>query len=304
MATGKKRRKFLNYNYFNDTINIVSHQPYTKAACPIRAAQPPLKQMEDQHLIKIEPPREGRPPEAVAQEIIHMIRTRFPYNTAGLCQLLRCDRQWIDQHLRPEVDHIFVTYYFRQYMVSKFPQLLEEDEADRLLHGFYFYSEKSLQDFWNTHASAERKTVIVDLAAYRNHGVSTTDLRQEYLYHQAAKPCQKEKQRHMARMEKLVNSSGLDVYRQSREKKVWASCGLPQLTRSLKLTTAAEYRRRNGLHSNASAMDHLFRKGAVRIKLGSRALWIVPDKTYVYPVAVQAPEIGEELGTELPQKKL
>ena len=303
MATGKKRRKFLNYNYFNDTINIVSHQPYTKAACPIRAAQPPLKQMEDQHLIKIEPPREGRPPEAVAQEIIHMIRTRFPDNTAGLCQLLRCDRQWIDQHLRPEVDHIFVTYYFRQYMVSKFPQLLEDDEADRLLHGFYFYSEKSLQDFWNTHASAERKTVIVDLAAYRNHGVSTTDLRQEYLYHQAAKPCQKEKQRHMARMEKLVNSSGLDVYRQSREKKVWASCGLPQLTRSLKLTTAAEYRRRNGLHSNASAMDHLFRKGAVRIKLGSRALWIVPDKTHVYPVAVQAPEMGEELGTELPLKK-
>ena len=260
--------------------------------------------MEDQHLIKIEPPREGRPPEAVAQEIIHMIRTRFPYNTAGLCQMLRCDRQWIDQHLRPEVDHIFVTYYFRQYMVSKFPQLLEEDEADRLLHGFYFYSEKSLEAFWNTHASAERKTVIVDLADYRKLGVSTTDLRQEYLYHQTAKPCQKEKQRHMARMEKLVNSSGLDMYRQSREKKVWASCGLPQLTRSLKLTTAAEFRRRNGLHSNASAMDHLFRRGAVRIKLGSRALWIVPDKTYVYPVAVQAPEIGENFGTITSLEKL
>lgn len=233
-----------------------------------------------------------------------MIRTRFPYNTTGLCQLLRCDRQWIDQHLRPEVDHIFVTYYFRQYMVSKFPQLLEEDEADRLLHGFYFYSEKSLEDFWHAHASAERKTVIVDLADYRKLSVSTTDLRQEYLYHQTAKPCQKEKQRHMARMEKLVNSSGLDVYRRSREKKVWAACGLPQLTRSLTLTTAAEFRRRNGLHSNASAMDHLFRRGAVRIKLGSRALWIVPDKTYVYPVAVQAPEMGKEFGTELPQKKL
>ena len=260
--------------------------------------------MEDQHLIKIEPPGEGRTPEAVARELIQMIRTRFPYNTAGLCQLLRCDRQWIDQHLRPEVDHIFVTYYFRQYMVSKFPQLLEEDEADRLLHGFYFYSEKSLQDFWNTHASAERKTVIVDLANYRNPGVSTTDLRQEYLYHQAAKPCQKEKQRHIARMEKLVNGAGQNLYRQSREKKVWASCGLPQLTRSLKLTTAAEYRRLGGLHSNASAMDHLFRKGAVRIKLGSRALWIVPDKTYVYPVAVQAPEIGENSGTRTPLEKL
>ena len=260
--------------------------------------------MEDQHLIKIEPPGEGRSPEAVARELIHLIRTRFPYNTAGLCQLLRCDRQWIDQHLRPEVDHIFVTYYFRQYMVSKFPQLLEEDEADRLMHGFYFYSEKSLQDFWNTHASAERKTVIVDLADYRKPGASTTDLRQEYLYHQAAKPCQKEKQRHMARMEKLVSGDGLDVYRQSREKKVWASCGLPQLTRSLKLTTAAEYRRRCGLHSNASAMDHLFRKGAVRIKLGSRALWIVPDGTHIYPVAVQAPEMGEIFGANTSLEKL
>ena len=260
--------------------------------------------MENQHLIKIKPPGEGRPPEAVARELIHLIRTRFPYNTASLCALLRCDRQWIDQHLRPEIDHIFVTYYFRQYIAGKFPALLKEDEADRLLHGFYFYSEKSLQEYWNTHAAAERKTVIVDLAAYRNPGVSTTDLRQEYLYHQAAKPCQKEKQRHIARMEKLVSGAGLDVYLKSREKKVWAACGLPQLTRSLKLTTAAEFRRRNGLHSNASAMDHLFRRGAVRIKLGSRALWIVPDKTYVYPVAVQAPEMGKEFGTELPQKKL
>lgn len=108
----------------------------------------------------------------------------------------------------------------------------------------------------------------------------------------------------MARMEKLVKGDGMNLYRQSREKKVWASCGLPQLTRSLKLTTAAEYRRLGDLHSNASAMDHLFRKGAVRIKLGSRALWIVPDKTYVYPVAVQAPEIGENSGTKPPQKKL
>ena len=260
--------------------------------------------MENSHLIKIEPPCEDRPPETVAREIIQLIRTRFPYNTAGLCQLLRCDRQWIDQHLRPEVDHIFVTYYFRQYMVSKFLQLLEEDEADRLLHGFYFYSEKSLQAFWNTHASAERKTVIVDLADYRKPSVSTTDLRQEYLYHQAVKPCQKEKQRHMSRMEKLVSGDGLEVYRQSRENKVWTNCGLPQLTRSLKLTTAAEYRRRNGLHSNASAMDHLFRKGAVRIKLGSRALWIVPDKKYVYPVAVQAPELGENFGTKIPLEEL
>ena len=253
--------------------------------------------MEDLHLIKIEPPNKDRPPETVAREIIHLIRTRFPYHTAGLCQLLRCDRQWIDQHLRPEVNHIFVTYYFRQYMVSNFPGLFEEDEVDLLMHGFYFYSEKSLQTYWNTHATAERKTVIVDLAEYRNPGVSKTDVRQEYLFHRAAKPCQKEKQRHMAKLEKLVSGAGLELYRRSREKKEWASYPLPKLERSLQLTTAAEYRRRNGLHSNASAMDHLFRKGAVRIKLGSRALWIVPNESYMYPVALQAPETGENGGS-------
>ena len=294
----------MNCDYFNDTINIVSTDLYTTCRLPCPGSAAHLEQMENQHLIKIKPPGEGRPPEAVARELIHLIRTRFPYNTASLCALLRCDRQWIDQHLRPEIDHIFVTYYFRQYIAGKFPAMLKEDEADRLLHGFYFYSEKSLQEYWNTHAAAERKTVMADLSDYRRPGVPAAELRQEYLYHKAAKPCQKERQRHTARMEKLLTGEGLELYARSREKKVWAACGLPQLTRSLKLTTAAEFRRRNGLHSNASAMDHLFRRGAVRIKLGSRALWIVPDKTYVYPVAVQAPEIGEEFRTELPQKKL
>ena len=157
-------------------------------------------------------------------------------------------------------------------------------------------------------ALTEQKTVIVDLAEYRNPGVSKTDVRQEYLYHRAAKPCQKEKQRHMAKLEKLVSGAGLELYRRSWEKKEWASSPLPKLERSLQLTTAAEYRRRNGLHSNASAMDHLFRKGAVRIKLGSRALWIVPNESYMYPVALQAPETGENggfspaFGEVLPEK--
>ena len=100
----------------------------------------------------------------------------------------------------------------------------------------------------------------------------------------------------MAKLEKLVSGAGLELYRRSQEKKEWASYPLPKLERSLQLTTAAEYRRRNGLHSNASAMDHLFRKGAVRIKLGSRALWIVPNESYMYPVALQAPETGENGG--------
>ena len=297
---GKKFICCLQWNYFNDIINIISSQIPLKKLLALtgRAAIKGYQHMEQQNLYRIKPPGQDRPPEAVAREIVHLIRTQFPYNTASLCHLLHCDRQWIDQHIRPEVEHIFVTHYFRQYMVRTLPQLFQEGEMDLLTHGFYFYSAKSLQDFWNTHASAERKTIVMELAKYRRPGVSKADLRSEYLYHQAARPCQKEAQRHREKMEKLVSAEGLALYSRSREKKVWTSCKLPVLNKSLKLVTAAEYRRRNGLHSNASAMNHLFQKGAVRIKLGSRALWIVPEKTYLFPVALQAPDDAESYASE------
>lgn len=244
--------------------------------------------MEGKHLYTIDPPNKNRPPEMVAKEIIQLIRHKFKYNTAMLCKLLHCDRQWVDKYIRNEVDHIFVTYFFRQHIAASFPDLFQDDEMDTLLHGFYFYSEESLKTYWETHAVAERKTVVVDLADYRCPGVSVTDLRNEYLFHQAAKPCQKEKERHLEKIERLVNGTGLDIYQRSRVKKEWVSCKLPPLYSNLKLTTAAEFRRRNGLHSNTSAMEHLFRRGAVRIKLGSRALWVVPEDKSVFPVAIQA----------------
>lgn len=248
-----------------------------------------MTKTEVKHLYTIDPPSKERSPEVVSKEILHLIRHKFKYNTAMLCKLLHCDRQWIDKYIRDEVDHIFVTYFFRQYMVDTLPELFQGDEIDLLMHGFYFYSEESLKKYWETHAVAERKTVVVDLAEYRLPGVSDTDLRNEYLFHRAAKPCQKEKERHLEKMERLINGSGLDIYYRSNMKKEWTSCKLPMLHRELKLTTAAEYRRRNGLHSNTSAMEHLFRQGAIRIKLGNRALWVVPENRCAFPVAIQAP---------------
>ena len=35
-------------------------------------------------------------------------------------------------------------------------------------------------------------------------------------------------------------------------------------------------------------MNHLIRQGAIRIKLGSRALWLLPEERCACPLAVQA----------------
>ena len=63
---------------------------------------------------------------------------------------------------------------------------------------------------------------------------------------------------------------------------------LPPLSPELPLVTAPVYRKRNRLGSNTSAMNHLIRQGAIRIKLGSRALWLLPEERCACPLAVQA----------------
>lgn len=243
--------------------------------------------MEETKLFNIAPPDDNRPPHVVAEEIIHLIRHTFRFNTAMLCRLFHCDRQWIDQNIRPEVRHIFVTYFFRQYMVETYPDLFQEGEADRLMHGFYFYSEESLNDYWNAHAYAERKTVVVDLALYRRPYISADALRQEYDRHRKAKPCAKEKERHEEKLGSLINEEGMRIYRSGSERKEWSPCPLSPL--QSRFITAAEYRAKHKLNSNTAAMQHMFQRGGVRVKIGSRALWIVDEKEYYYPVAIQAP---------------
>lgn len=241
----------------------------------------------DEKLLTVDPPSEDRNSQQVAEELIQLIRHEYKYNTAMLCKLLHCERQWIDRNIRPNVRHIFVTYFFRQYIVSNFPELFLADETEKLMHGYYFYSEQDLLAYYSANAFAERKTVIADLAQYRRPTVSIQTLRDEYELHSRMNPCRKEKERHLEKLASLISEEGLRVYEESSGKKEWRSYHLPSL--HSRFITAAEYRELHKLNSNTVAMTYLFQRGAVRVKLGGRALWVVEEPSCVYPIAVQAP---------------
>ena len=67
--------------------------------------------------------------QGIARPLLRLIRTEFCYNTASLCRLLHCERQWVDHTLRPEVEHLFITHYFRQYMLDTCADLTEEERT-------------------------------------------------------------------------------------------------------------------------------------------------------------------------------
>ena len=243
--------------------------------------------MEASSLLHLEPPGKGRSPAAVADEIMHLIRSEYRYNTASLCRFFLCDRQWVDKTFRSTVRHIRITHYFAQYILTH--TSLSEREQTLLAGGFYFYSEPSLRDYWNTHAVAERKTRLIDLAGcLRGHDVS--DLAGEISYHRAQKPCAKEKQRHLRRMQALLTEDGYRLYLLSLgSPREWVASPLPVLERTLHFTNLAAVRQAESLHSNSMAMGWLIRRGAVRIKLGARALWLVPDASSLrVPIAIPA----------------
>ena len=243
--------------------------------------------MEASPLLHLEPPGKGRSPVAVADEIVHLIRSEYRYNTASLCRFFLCDRQWVDKTFRGTVRHIRITHYFAQYILTH--ASLSEREQALLAGGFYFYSEPSLRDYWNAHAVAEHKTQLIDLADYLR-GRYVSDLVGELSYHRAQKPCAKEKQRHLRRMQALLTEEGYRLYLLSLGKpREWVASPLPVLERTLRFTNLAAVRKAEGLHSNSMAMGWLIRRGAVRIKLGARALWLLPDASSLrVPVAVPA----------------
>ena len=128
----------------------------------------------------------------------------------------------------------------------------------------------------------------MDLADYRAKGVSVNRLGREVRRHAAEKPCAAEKARHLAAMESLLTPEGFRLVLQAGVRKERTPCRLPALSPALPLVTAPVYRRRSRLGSNTSAMNHLIRQGAIRIKLGSRALWLLPEERCACPLAVQA----------------
>ena len=243
--------------------------------------------MEKNLLYSVEKPKEGRSPLIVAQELVALMRGEYRYHTADLCRLLLCERQWIDREVQGNVRHIFITKYFRDYIAAHVA--LTSEERSHLLHGFYFFSDRDLARYWRENAVAERKTRLVDLADYQR-GCFTAELCNELDFHRAAHPSVKEKKRHLARMEALLTSEGFSLYSAGvTNAHEFQPCALPEFSEHLPLTNLVRYRRDHALNSNTVAMQHLLREGGIRIKLGSRALWLLPSKTGLrVPFAVPA----------------
>jgi len=241
----------------------------------------------------IEPPdNKDRTAEIVAHEVVNLIRTDFHYNTKALCGLFHCERQWVDMYLQSEIEHIFVTPYFQRYILEHV-HFSDDNEYDVKLrdlisHGYYFFSEKSLQEYWRTHAYAERRTVQINLAKYKARGVSAEMISRELKLHGQTPPSAKEKDRHKTAMQKLLSDKGYSIFLLSGEKSEWTPYPLPELTDKLPLTTLAAYRRSKGLGSDTASMKQLLRKGCIRIKLGNRSLWIMDQHTYSCPLTVPA----------------
>lgn len=243
--------------------------------------------MEVKSLYTIAPPDKNRSPSQVAEELVTLIRREYRFNTANLCDILHCERQWVEKYIRDNVRHIRITHYFGRYILSHVS--LSEHEINLIAHGLYFYSEPDLQRYWRENAYAERKTKIIDLADYQYSGFPS-DLRHELDYHQQQRSCAKEKQRHLERMQGLLTARGYDLYLSSLTvSKEWSPVELPELTSSLSFTNLVTYKEANGLHSISVSMQHLIRRGGIRIKLGAKALWLLPDLSNIrIPVAVPA----------------
>ena len=143
----------------------------------------------------IQPVSEDRPAEAVAREILVLIRSEYRYTIADLCRMF-C----------PNIRHIHVNHFFMSYIVQQFADRLTPEEQSHLIHGHYFLSDADLGRFWRERASAAVKCRTVDLADYLADGRSRKALSAEKARHGAAKRTKGEGQRHDAEMRRLLTS--------------------------------------------------------------------------------------------------
>ena len=124
-----------------------------------------------QFLHTIQPVSEDRPAEAVAREILVLIRSEYRYTIADLCRMFCCERQWIEDFFVPNIRHIHVNHFFMSYIIQQFAGRLTPEEQSHLIHGHYFLSDADLGRFWREKASAAVKCRTVDLADYLADGL-------------------------------------------------------------------------------------------------------------------------------------
>ena len=238
----------------------------------------------------IQPVSEDRPAEAVAREILVLIRSEYRYTIADLCRMFCCERQWIEDFFVPNIRHIHVNHFFMSYIIQQFADRLTPEEQSHLIHGHYFLSDADLGRFWREKASAAVKCRTVDLADYLADGCSRKALSAEKARHEAAKRTKGEGQRHDAEMRRLLTREGymLYTYRTQFTRFLWQPVPLPELSpRTIRsLVSTPQYQRRNGLPSNGVARKRLMERGSVQIKLGGKTLWVetpAPNGVWTVP---------------------
>lgn len=247
---------------------------------------------EVNRLYVIKPVGKDRPAEVVAQEALALFRAEFRYNILDLTRLFCCQRDWVEDNLLPEVLHIHLNRFFRDYVIAQAGDL-SEAEFTSLHKGHYFFSETDLARYWMEHAKADKKTNLVDLADYAAPGRGRAELEQERARHQRCLRRREERALHRAHMRALLTGEGFSLFETGLERKFdWVGVPTPPWSAVRgKLVSETVYRRQNGYTTSSAAHVRLVGSGAVRCKLGSRTLWLPneqPDRDYFWPFPVQA----------------
>ena len=246
--------------------------------------------MQADSLYRVEPPNKERSSMVVGRELISLYRKEFSFTTKKLCRLFDCDRSWIEDFVRPNVQHLLITYFFRKYILEQFGDSLDEKEYNDFSGSFYFYSSKSLERFWRETAVAKQKTTLIDLSDYLDPGASITLLKEERSRHINAKKSRAEKERHLRIMELLLTPKGFSLYLDSKTGKApWQPVPLPKLPLERSepaLLTTSRVMKQHGLKTDGAAYKFLLSAGAVHIKLGWKTYWYVPEHSGEWLISV------------------
>ena len=244
--------------------------------------------MEESSLFWVEPPGKDRPALVVGRELLSLYRREYSMTTYDLCKLFRCERRWVHDALRPGIRHICVSHFFRQFIVEQFS--LSEEEQEAFLYSSYFYSKRSLEEYWRSHAAATQKTRMIDLADYVDLGAPRAAIGEELERYHHTKRSKAEKEQHFERMREILTPEGYHYYVAAKlGKSSWQAVPLPKLPLTpgdTALCTKADVRHRQGLKTDTSALQWLIHHGAVRIQLEGKTLWSVPPNLYRVPLAV------------------
>lgn len=243
-------------------------------------------------LYRIDPVSDDRPAPIVAREVLSLFRQEYKYSIADLCKAFCCSRDWIEDHVLPEVRHIHLNYFFRMYVIDQAKDITAA-ERSALMKGQYFFSDKDLERFWNENAVAAQKTALIDLYNFASSISAYSGLAAEKQRHSESKNSSKEKARHMERMQELLTLTGYGLYVDS------LCCGFEWVPVSCPawksahghLTTEGIERRHSGYNNHTQTLKKLSMSGATKIKICGKTLWLKPKKAsdkYLWPIPIQA----------------